>query len=85
MFTPEIRWTHYARYDTKWQSRFSPRGGFNKEINQDFLPVAGITYEQALSLSKTFDMTWNTSYDLKVYSGNYVHVLGAYFTFKKYF
>jgi predicted Zn-dependent protease len=85
MFTPEITWTHYARYDRKWQSRFTPRGGVNREYKQDFLPVAGITYEQVLTLSKTFNLTWNASYDLKVYSGNYTHVLGAYFTFKKYF
>ena len=52
MFTPTIHWTHYARYDRRWRSSFYPRAGVNKQVSYDFLPVAGITYEQYISFSQ---------------------------------
>jgi biofilm PGA synthesis protein PgaA len=82
LLTPTIFWTHYNRYDQKWRSGFYPRAGVNYETDHDFYPVAGITYEQLLVLSKTFQLTWNVSYDLRVYDGDYTNVLGAYFTFQ---
>jgi len=80
LLTPTIFWTHYHRYDQKWRSGFYPRAGVNYQTDYDFKPVAGITYEQLIVLSKTFQLTWNVSYDLRVYDGDYTNVLGAYFT-----
>ncbi|MCX5834244.1 MAG: hypothetical protein NTV99_07010 [Deltaproteobacteria bacterium] len=80
LLTPTIFWTHYNRYDQKWRSGFYPRAGVNYQTDYDFNPVAGITYEQLIVLSKTFQLTWNVSYDLRVYDGDYTHVLGAYVT-----
>ncbi len=85
MFTPTIHWIHYQRYDRKFRSSFYPRGGINKEIGFDFYPVGGITYEPTLVWSKTLEINGNISYDTRVYDGEYTHVLGAYFGFKKYF
>jgi len=85
LLTPTVHWTHYCRYDTRWRSSFYPRGGIVKEHKESVYPVAGITYEQLLDISKTFGLTWNVSYDLRVYTGEYTHVLGTYFTFRKYF
>ncbi|MDD3580615.1 MAG: tetratricopeptide repeat protein [Desulfobacca sp.] len=85
LFTPTVHWIHHQRYDTKWRSSFYPRGGIVKEHKESVYPVAGITYEQLFNLSKTFGLTWNVSYDLRVYTGEYTHVLGTYFTFRKYF
>jgi biofilm PGA synthesis protein PgaA len=82
LLTPTVFWTHYHRYDQRWRSGFYPRAGVNYETDYDFYPVAGITYEQLLVLSKTFQLTWNVSYDLRVYDGDYTNVLGAYFTFQ---
>jgi tetratricopeptide (TPR) repeat protein len=78
LLTPTIFWTHYSRYDQKWRSGFYPRAGVNYQTDYDFNPVAGITYEQLIVLSKTFQLTWNVSYDMRVYDGDYTHVLGAY-------
>lgn len=78
LLTPTVSWTHYHRYDQKWRSGFYPRAGVNYQTDYDFNPVAGITYEQLIVLSKTFQLTWNVSYDLRVYDGDYTHVLGAY-------
>jgi len=78
LLTPTIFWTHYNRYDQKWRSGFYPRAGVNYQTDYDFNPVAGITYEQLIVLSKTFQLTWNVSYDMRVYDGDYTHVLGAY-------
>ncbi|MFP3868834.1 MAG: hypothetical protein ACLFUU_11850 [Desulfobacteraceae bacterium] len=85
LFTPTVHWMHYYRYDTKWRSSFYPRGGIVKEHDESVYPTAGITYEQLLVLSKSFSVNWNVSYDLRVYTGDYTHVLGTYFTFRKHF
>lgn len=80
LLTPTVFWTHYHRYDRRWRSGFYPRAGVDYQTDYDFYPVAGITYEQWIVLSKTFQLTWNVSYDMKVYDGDYTHVLGAYVT-----
>jgi hypothetical protein len=85
LVTPTIQWTHYHAYDRYYRTSFYPRAGVNKEIGFDVFPVAGLTIEQTLKWSKTFSLTANVSYDLRVYDGVYSHVLGAYFGFKKYF
>jgi len=78
LLTPTVFWTHYHRYDQRWRSGFYPRAGVNYQTDYDFYPVAGITYEQLITLSKTLQLTWNVSYDMRVYDGDYTHVLGAY-------
>jgi len=82
---PAFQFIHYHMYSRKLRSTFYTRVGVYKEQNYNFYPVAGITYEQELIWSKTFALTWNVGYDTRVYDGNYVHVLGAFFTFKKNF
>jgi hypothetical protein len=47
--------------------------------------VAGITFEQSYTHSKTFNVTGGVSYDLKVYDGDYTNVLGLYLTLNWYF
>ncbi len=85
LFTPTVHWLHYHRYNTKWRSSFYPRGGLVKEHKTVPFAVAGITYEQLLELSQSFSLNWNVSYDLRVYTGEYTHVLGTFFTFRKAF
>ena len=85
MFTPTIHWTHYDYYDRYYRTSFYPRVGVNKQIGFEVFPVAGLTLEQTLKWSKKFALTANVSYDLRVYDGDYTHVLGTYVGFKKYF
>jgi biofilm PGA synthesis protein PgaA len=85
MFTPIIHWTQYQYYDRHYRTSFYPRVGLNKQIGFDFFPVAGLTLEQTVKWSKKFTLTANVSYDLRVYDGDYSHVLGTYVGFKKYF
>jgi hypothetical protein len=82
---PTLKWDHYVFYDRRVSSNIAGRVGFYKEHGFDFFPVGGVTYGMDIWLSKTFGLTWNVSYDLRVYDGNYSHVLGAALFFKKYF
>jgi hypothetical protein len=85
MFTPTIHWIHYHYYDRYYRTSIYPRVGVNKQVGYDFFPVTGLTLEQKLIWSKKFAITANISYDLRVYDGEYTHVLGTYVGFKKYF
>jgi hypothetical protein len=83
--TSAIQWVNHIRYEKKWTSAVYLRAGFSGEHNYSTYPVAGITFEQVYVHSKTFNVTGNVSYDLRVYDGDYTHVLGAYLTLNWYF
>ena len=85
LLTSAVQWVNHIRYEKKWTSAVYLRAGFSGEHNYSTYPVAGITFEQVYVHSKTFNVTGNVSYDLRVYDGDYTHVLGAYLTLNWYF
>ena len=85
LLTSAVQWVNHIRYEKKWTSAVYLRAGFSGEHNYSTYPVAGVTFEQVYVHSKTFNVTGNVSYDLRVYDGDYTHVLGAYLTLNWYF
>ncbi len=85
LITSAIQWVNWIRYEKKWMSAVYLRAGVSGEHNFSTYPVAGITFEQSYVHSKTFNVTGNVSYDLRVYDGDYTNVLGAYLTLNWYF
>jgi len=85
LLTSAVQWVNHIRYEKKWTSAVYLRAGVSGEKNYSAYPVAGITFEQVYVHSKTFNVTGNVSYDLRVYDGDYTHVVGAYVTLNWYF
>lgn len=85
LLTSAVQWVNHIRYEKKWTSAVYLRAGLSGENNYSTYPVAGITFEQVYVHSKTFNVTGNVSYDLRVYDGDYTHVVGAYVTLNWYF
>jgi hypothetical protein len=80
LLTSAIHWVNYQRYEKRWLSAVYLRAGISGEHRFSVHPVAGITLEQTIVASKTFDVAGSVSYDLKVYDGDYTHVLATYLT-----
>lgn len=85
LLTSAIQWVNCIRYEKKWMSAVYLRAGVSGEYDYSIYPVAGITFEQSYVHSKTFNITGNVSYDLRVYDGDYTNVVGAYVTLNWYF
>jgi len=85
LLTSAVQWVNHIRYEKKWTSAVYLRAGVSGEKSYSTYPVAGVTFEQVYVHSKTFNVTGNVSYDLRVYDGDYTHVLGAYLTLNWYF
>ena len=85
LLTSAIQWVNCIRYEKKWTSAVYLRAGFSGEHGYSAYPVAGITFEQLYEHSKTFNVAGGVSYDLRVYDGDYTHVVGAYVTLNWYF
>ncbi len=85
LLTSAIQWVNHIRYEKKWTSAVYLRAGVSGEYDYGAYPVAGVTFEQSYVHSKTFNITGNVSYDLRVYDGDYTHVVGAYVTLNWYF
>jgi len=85
LLTSAIQWVNHIRYEKKWTSAVYLRAGFSGEHSFSTYPVAGVTFEQIYVHSKTFNITGNVSYDLRVYDGDYTNVVGAYLTLNWYF
>jgi len=85
LLTSAIQWVNCIRYEKKWMSAVYLRAGVSGEYGFSTYPVAGITFEQSYVHSKTFNVTGNVSYDLRVYDGDYTNVVGAYLTLNWYF
>jgi hypothetical protein len=85
LLTSAIQWVNCIRYEKKWMSAVYLRAGVSGENGYSTYPVAGVTFEQSYVHSKTFNITGNVSYDLRVYDGDYTNVLGAYLTLNWYF
>mgnify|MGYP002475934733 CR=1 FL=1 len=82
---PTIHWIHLLRYDTEVRSSLYPRLGAYRQNTYAYHTIGGATYEQLIRLSKTFELTWNVSWDRKIYDGESTNVWGGYLRFKKNF
>ncbi len=85
LLTSAIQWVNFIRYEKKWTSAVYLRAGVSGEYDYSVYPVGGITFETTYVHSKTFNVTGGVSYDLRVYDGDYTHVVGAYLTLNWYF
>ena len=85
LITPTFHWIHFLRYDKKFRSSLYPRIGFYKQHKYDCHTIGGVTYEQLIRLSKTFEFTWNVSWDRKIYDGDSTDVWGGFCAFRKNF
>ncbi|MDY6843066.1 MAG: hypothetical protein SVW57_03110, partial [Thermodesulfobacteriota bacterium] len=70
LLKPTFHWIHFLRYNRKFQSNLYFRFGVYKQHLFDYHTIGGITYEQMIALSKTFEFLWNVSWDQKVYDGD---------------
>lgn len=82
---PTLHWIHFLRYDKKYRSSLYCRIGFYKQHKYDYHTIGGATFEQLIRLSKTFEFTWNVSWDRKVYDGESTDVWGGFCAFRKSF
>ena len=82
---PSLQIVHYKRYDKSVESNIKTEIGLYKESRYGFYPLTGITYEQRIQTSKTFELKWSVGYLLRVYDGNYTNALETYFLFNKKF
>ena len=85
LLTPSIQWVNFIRYERKSLSAVYLRAGVGGEDGYSTYPVGGITFEQTYVHSKTLDLTAGISYDLRIYDGDYTHVLGLYLVLNWYF
>ena len=85
LLTSAVQWVNHIRYEKKWTSAVYLRAGVSGEYDYSIYPVAGTTFEMTYVHSKTFNVTGNVSYDLRVYDGDYTNVVGAYLTLNWYF
>ena len=85
LLTPSIQWVNFIRYERKSLSAVYLRAGVGGEDGYSTYPVGGITFEQTYVHSKTLDLTAGVSYDLRIYDGDYTHVLGLYLVLNWYF
>lgn len=85
LLTPSIQWVNFIRYERKSLSAVYLRGGIGGQDGYSTYPVGGITFEQTYVHSKTLDFTGGISYDLRIYDGEYTHVLGLYLVLNWYF
>jgi biofilm PGA synthesis protein PgaA len=85
VLTPSLHWIHFFRYDKKVRSSIYSRIGFYKQHKYDYSTIGGVTYEQLIRLSKTFEFRWNVSWDRKVYDGDSTDVWGGYCALRKNF
>lgn len=83
--TPTLEWIHFSRYDKQFVSRLYPRMGFYKQHKYVPHTIGGITYEQLLRTSKTFELLWNVGWDRKIYDGDSSNVWRGFVTLKKKF
>jgi len=85
LLTPSIQWVNFIRYERKSLSAVYLRAGVGGQDGYSTYPVGGITFEQTYVHSKTLDLTAGISYDLRIYDGDYTHVLGLYLILNWYF
>jgi biofilm PGA synthesis protein PgaA len=82
---PSLQIVHYERYDKNVRSNIKAEIGLYKQSGFNFYPLAGITYEQKIQTSKTFELKWSVGYLLRVYDGNYTNAFETYFLLNKKF